>query len=288
LLNSIGYHDALATPTVGPPLERLFYYPAGHVLFFVPPLAVGLNDLRWVTLAVELVTLGLIWWAVSPATRLVLPVVILLEPYLATIFTFGGNSDWLWVLPLAACAYLLHQGDLAWAGFWLGIACAIKQQPWFVLPFILIYAWKTRGSSKGRGVGVMVAMTAAGFILPNIPFLLWNPEAWLEGVLGPLVLNLAPAGQGISLLSSQGWVELTKPFLISVMVIITVICLVAYWRYFPRMKNLLWVLPGIILFVSPRSLHSYFVYWIPLAALWLDMEYSPARAAERQAVAVSV
>jgi uncharacterized membrane protein len=153
----------------------------------------------------------------------------------------------------------------------------MKQQPWFAIPFVLVYAWKLRESSRSGSFGSMLAMLAIGFTLPNIPFLLWNAPAWARGVLGPLLLNLAPAGQGISLLSSQGWIELTRPVLMAVMMAVAAGCLFVYWRYFPKARNLLWILPGVILFFSHRSLHSYFVYWIPIALLWLDLEYRGPR-----------
>jgi hypothetical protein len=43
------------------------------------------------------------------------------------------------------------------------------------------------------------------------------------------------------------------------------------------MRNMLWVLPAVVLFFSHRSLHNYFIFWIPVAALWLDLETFPTR-----------
>jgi uncharacterized membrane protein len=272
-LNRIGYRDSLTTQTrSGEPLNHITYYPALHVLTFTGFLAIGLQDLRWATLIIELVTIGIIWSAVSTSTRLLLPFVLLLEPYLSSIFTAGGNSDWLWTLPVAVSALFLHRRRWSWAGFWLGIACAVKQQPWFAIPFVLVWVIKS-GEEHDRRSRMLEfpSMLALGFVLPNFPFMLWSFTDWFKGVLGPALTDLVADGQGLTQLVVHGWVSVS-PVLFGVTLSLVVLALTGlYFVRFERLKNLLWILPPFALFFAYRSLHSYFVYWIPIVLLWLDL-----------------
>lgn len=273
ILNKVGYEDWLSTPTLdGSPLPGITYYPGGHVLFFTAFLGLGLNDLRWVTLLFEVATLTFIWLMVSQVTRLFLPMILLVEPYLTTVFTGGGNSDWLWVAPLAASALMLHQNKPEWAGLWLGIACAIKQHPWIAVPFVAIYVYKVHADTRGiRGLRLFSIMLGLGFILPNLPFILWNTNDWFKGVMGPALLNLVPAGQGVSLLAGQGWMEYSRTGFLMLLALVGSVAIAGYFAFFPRLKDLLWILPPFVMFFSYRSLHSYFIYWIPIVILWLDL-----------------
>lgn len=272
-LDQIGYRDTLTTQTrTGESLDHITYYPGLHVLTFAGFLALGLDDLRWATLLIELATIGVIWAVVSPVTRLLLPFVLLLEPYLSTVFTGGGNTDWLWALPLAVSALFLHRGRWTWAGFWLGLACAVKQQPWFAVPFVLVWVIKSvEDGDWRRRVFEFLGMLGLGFILPNLPFMLWSFNDWLKGVMGPALLDLVSAGQGISQLAVHGWFSISRVVFGIVLLIVVVALGVLYVTRFDRLRNLLWLLPAFALFFAYRSLHSYFVYWIPIVILWLDL-----------------
>jgi hypothetical protein len=56
------------------------------------------------------------------------------------------------------------------------------------------------------------------------------------------------------------------------MLLALVVALAFYYRHFGRAHGLLWVLPPALFLLSHRSLHNYFIFWIPVAALWLDLE----------------
>jgi hypothetical protein len=283
ILDRMNLRSGLFTTTIdGDPVPGVTYYPALHVLVFIPFVAIGLPDLRWVVLAFELTALIVIWSVVSQRARYLIPAVLLLEPYLTVIFTSGGVTDWLWVLPLCIAALFLHRDDFAWAGFWLGLACAVKQQPWFVVPFATIWVIhrivEKRNSalypSLARPLGSFVGMMGLAFLLPNLPFILWAPMDWVNGVLGPLLLDLVPDGQGLVLLITTGLLDLNRTLFGLLVFGLTVAVAIAYHAKFNRFRNLLWLLPPMILFFSFRSLHSYFIFWLPLAALWIDIEGS--------------
>jgi uncharacterized membrane protein len=196
-------------------------------------------------------------------------------------FTAGGVTDWLWVLPLTVCALLLHRGNYAWCGFWLGLACAVKQQPWFAVPFVTMFVvLQTSRNSPSHSsarpmytLALFLPMLGLGFLLPNLPFILWSPRAWLQGVIGPASLDLIPDGQGLVILQNQGVLALSRAQFGILMVFVLIFLCLAYFAYFDRIKNLLWLLPSFVLFFAYRSLHTYFVFWLPIAAMWIDLEF---------------
>jgi uncharacterized membrane protein len=264
----------------GDVIDWLISYPALHVLSFATFLAVGFSDLRWGVLVVELVTLAVIWRALSPRARLFAPFVLLLEPFLSVVFTGGGVTDWLWVLPVAVTAICLSKGMYGYAGIALGLACAVKQHPWFVAPFVLVWVIQTLRSESGNGLSLEAKRSlgafgfgaAAGFVVPNLPFLIWDPGTWVESVLSPALGDMVADGHGLALLVSREMLA-WPPWVFAALVgLLLVGGVAAYAVYFDRLKDLLWVIPPIIMFVSYRSLHSYFVFWIPIAVLWLDLQ----------------
>jgi hypothetical protein len=273
--------DTFVTQTAsGNSIERLVVYPAGHVVIYAGALAAGVEDLRWVTLVFEVAALAIIWWALTPRARFLVPLALLVEPNLTIYFTSGGVTDWLWVLPLVVTAVMLHRRLWGYAGLALGIACAIKQQPWFAVPFVVIWAYmevrKVGDRDRvRRDVGALIAGFVASFAVLNLPFLIWGPADWLGGTFSPLLDRLVPDGQGPSLLASRGFLPLPQAVFSITMVLAFGVAIFLYSRRFDRMKNMLWVLPAAVLFFSHRSLHNYFIFWIPIAGLWLDLEMGP-------------
>jgi uncharacterized membrane protein len=285
ILEDLALREGLATELLsGQPVAGVTYYPALHVLTFAATLALGVGDLRWAILVVEVVTLIAIWLATPEKLRFAIPVVLLVEPYLFVTFTAGGVTDWLWVLPLVLASASLYGERYGLAGLWVGLACAVKQQPWFAVPFLLIWVVQTsmrKGDNAPHAARtnamVFGGATIVGFILPNLPFALWAPGDWLNGVLGPVLLDLVPSGQGLVVLVTQGYLGLSRTsFAILTPLVILALCVVYFWR-FDRLRNLLWIFPPIVLFFSYRSLHNYFVFWLPLVALWVALEYSGAK-----------
>jgi uncharacterized membrane protein len=275
------FNVSLTRTADGGVIDWLISYPALHVLTYTSFLAIGFSDLRWATLLIELVALAVIWLALSPKGRVLAPFVLLLEPLLSVVFTGGGVTDWLWVLPLALAALSLHRHMFGYAGIALGLACALKQHPWFVVPFVLIWVVQTlRSESDGRmsvaakrSMGGFLSGLVAGFILPNLPFIVWHPESWLRGVFSPAIGNMVADGHGVAVLVSRELVDLPSEAFLTLVVVGVVSSMAIYFLRFNRFQDLLWVLPSVVMFLSYRSLHSYFVFWIPIALLWLDLRF---------------
>jgi uncharacterized membrane protein len=147
------------------------------------------------------------------------------------------------------------------------------------VPFAVVWVVQTLRSEDGSklskrakdSLGAFVVGLGAGFFVPNIPFLLWGPGDWFKSVLSPAFGDMVADGHGLALLVARDLVGLPSGVFAGLVIVGVIAGLVVYARYFDRFQNLLWVIPPVIMFLSYRSLHSYFVFWLPIAVLWLDL-----------------
>jgi uncharacterized membrane protein len=256
----------------GRPVTTLSY-PALAFLVYVPfllagwssQLAVALNVLAWALAVV------LLYAALPPPSRAMAIVVGGFGFYVA--YATGGVTDALF-LPLLVGAAVSwdRSGEGRGPGAWrspvlLGLAMAVKQGPWLVLPFILIAV--ALEAARGRRVsaaGRYLAITAAAFLLPNLVFMALDPRAWVDGVLAPFSSTTVPAGQGLvslSLFSGIGGGSLDAFRVLSLIVLIGL--LAVYAATYPALKPWTFLAPVFALFFATRSFGSYLVALIPAA-----------------------
>ena len=124
-------------------------------------------------------------------------------------YAVGGVTDALFVPLLIGAVYrwdrFPHQrGPIAWRGpVLLGLAMAVKQTPWLVLP-VPRRRHRARGVSPrwpGRDPAGVVPLPRLSPLppsrVPNLPFVVMAPRPWLSGVLTPIASHTVPAGQGL-------------------------------------------------------------------------------------------
>jgi hypothetical protein len=191
----------------------------------------------------------------------------------------GGLNDMWWVLPTAGSLVLWARDRRVAAAVVLGIACAMKQQPWPIAGFLAIWVWKERDSVKdfARTGGTYAAAGLGMFLVLNLPWMLAGPGAWLGSVLVPISTASSPlisTGVGVAVLNTA--VDGTVPYAVFGLLLPAVIVasLAAYWAWFETLRWAAWVSPAVILFFSSRSLPSYFHWILPLALLALFARYS--------------
>jgi uncharacterized membrane protein len=102
--------------------------------------------------------------------------------------------------------------------------------------------------------------------------------AWFGNVLTPMTEDLVMLSQGASLLTQVGLLPVDKVFYTVMTGAVAVVLIVNYYVYFDKLKYVVWILPGIILWFSYRSLTSYIIYWIPLMLASLILWYKAERA----------
>jgi Glycosyltransferase family 87 len=234
-------------------------YPAVSFLALLPVVALGW-DTNYLYVACLLVAMALV---VARAPRTLRPFFLtaLLGAASLSAFTVGGSSDLLYALPLVV-AWMYR--DRKWAGIPFGIALATKQIAWFFAPFWIIAVITGRG---WRAAARDMAIAAGIFALTNMPFIVHDPQAWLTGIMTPLLEPMFARGAGLIFLFTNGGL----PFLPAVAysaaeAVAGIVCLVVAWRTRRTSPELGAVLAIVPLFFAWRSLFSYF-FLLPLFAL---------------------
>jgi hypothetical protein len=250
-------------------------YPALSFLFYVPFVALGWNTQM-------AVVVNVFAWALSIALTYVLlprsirPLAIVIGSFSVYIsYAVGGVTDALFVPLLIGAVYrwdrfATTRGPWAWRGpILLGLAMAVKQTPWLVLPFLVAgVALEARRigsvSESCKTAGRYLAIALGAFLLPNLPFIVDAPHAWVSGVLTPIASHTVPAGQGLiglSLFLGIGGGSLMA-FAIALVVIFAALWVV-YVATYPSLKPWAVLCPAVVLFFSARSFGSYLVTLIP-------------------------
>jgi hypothetical protein len=154
----------------------------------------------------------------------------------------------------------------------LGAACAAQQLVWFLVPFLLAGIWSLRrGELPERQVARFfvgfIGITAATFVVINLPFVVGDPGAWLQGVLSPLTQSAVPHGQGlvgISYYMLDGSARLS--FFSYAALLYGAAILAISVLFMRRLGPAMFVLPWTIFYLATRSQDGYYVMMTPL---WL-------------------
>jgi uncharacterized membrane protein len=236
-----------------PEFESRVSYPALAFLTLVPFALLKMTNV----LPFYLLSYILLVWIAWKVTRNELkPWLLLLAlaniPMLSA--AMSGNLDIFYIL-LLVLAWLLR--EKRWPSvLFLGLALASKQLAWFFVPFYLILIWRQHGPREALG-RVLIAGGVALAI--NLPFIIWNPVAWLNGVLAPIADPMFPLGVGIVNLSSYHLLPyLPSWFYLSLEAGAMAVMLAYYWRICRACPEAAMLLATLPLFLAWRSLPSYF------------------------------
>jgi uncharacterized membrane protein len=266
---------AITTTTLGGLIGPAVSYPAASFLVYVPVLALGIHDVRWVSLAAELVCLAVLAAAAPVRWKLLAVLVVLANVDMSVYGTAGGRTDWLWVAPCLLMIVSLTGGRVKTGAVLFGLAAAMKQQPWLLAPFLLVWLYHSRGGTREdrlRRAAVFCAVAGATFAAINLPFIVLDPASWLRSVAAPALELMIPHGQGLSLLTQLGLLNLGKSGYGVLAGVSLVVLVVVYAVGYRRMPAAVWILPAFVLWFSYRSYQDYFLYWIPLLVLGLLVE----------------
>lgn len=260
----------------GQPVTTLSY-PALSFEAYMPLLALGIKTQAavWVDVAAWAAS-AVLMYAVLPRTVAPLAAVVAsIDIYIG--YASGGVTDSLFVPLLIGAAvgwdrFALTRGPRAWRGpVCMGLAMAVKQTPWLILPFVLAgIAAESRQARGWRKAGLdalrYCAIALGAFLAPNLPYLFNAPGAWLRGILTPVTSHSVPAGQGLISLSlslSIGGGSLLAYNVAAVVVFAAIFA--CYVTMYPALKAPAFLLPSIALFFADRSFGSYLVMLIPAA-----------------------
>jgi hypothetical protein len=253
----------------GLPVTRLSY-PALSFLFYVPfvwigwtsQLAIWINVVAWVIAII-------VAFRLLPST--VKPLAIVLGSLgIYTGFAVGGVTDALYVPFLIVAvykwdAYRTRTGWRRWiAPAAMGIAMAIKQTPWFVLPFVILAIYldakhnEAESKQPWRHSLEYLWRTLLVFLIPNLVFLVVNPSAWFRGVLTPIFGDAVPAGQGWIAFSNFLGIGGGSLHIYTVLsLLVFALSLVLFVMLYPRTKAITVLMASLVLFFSERSFANY-------------------------------
>jgi uncharacterized membrane protein len=252
-------------------------YPAGSFLLQAPFMALGMNHMitDWIDLGAWLVTAVLIFVMVPPVLRWLAPLLLLTGMFVGPFA--NGGTDALFVPFLVVAVWRWDRFPdraVAWLPAWvgpasLGIACSIKQTPWFCVPLLMVgVACEARRRGQ-RPVAVALrygAITAAAFVVVNVPFIVWDPAAWLRGIFLPMIDPLVADGQGAVSLALHGLTGgVVVPWMSAAAALALVAMVVAFAWWEPRLKRAWLFLVPLVLFLPDRSLANYLSDFVPAA-----------------------
>jgi uncharacterized membrane protein len=244
-------------------------YPALQFLLLVPVVWLGLHDARIVVYLFEIASIIIIYFWSPREIRSMALIALFAGSDLAINFTAGAVSDFLWVLPLIIMVIFIDKPRIAGIAF--GLASAIKQTPWLLAPFLLVWFMRSKPElalkQRLTRTANFAILALAAFLLPNIGFMVSNLGAWYSGVVTPAFGNLVVLSQGLSLITLASGVPLPPTFYLMTTLIIAAALLVNYFVYFERLAYAVWAFPAIILWFSYRGLQNYFIFWTPLLVL---------------------
>ena len=197
----LGGHDPYAVSFASGPLgswppgtaEHVPYVP-GMFAFGLPRAVAGdiwLTDARLWFAVVSVTALAVaLWLARPPPARGLTALLVVLALPTGARYMAGGGDDVTVLSMMLLSLVLLHRKKPAAAGLAVGLAAAVKQTAWPLLPFLIIAA----RDREGRRASGRTLAAASAVMLPLIaPFVVWNPTAFVrDAVLFPLGLARQP------------------------------------------------------------------------------------------------
>jgi len=120
-------------------------------------------------------------------------------------YTIEGRSDFFMLGFLFPSLFFLFRQKLFISAVFMGLAFAVKQSVWPILPFYVAYLWFRKRNSKDfqRTLGIFIGT----FAIIVLPFFLWNPKAFIDSTILYLSGNTEHAypisGYGFGMLLNQ-------------------------------------------------------------------------------------
>jgi hypothetical protein len=277
--------DINLTPFLDGSYQYRLTYPALPTLALLALDAIGIDQPRVLGFIFYIVLVCLIFLSAPPRIRpvILLPVFLLKD---ITPAIMNGTLDVVWSVLLIGVILTWKRPVLSAILF--GLACAFRQQPWFVAPFLLIYLWNQpenigeRWHRVARFVGISVGV----FLVINLPFILWDFRAWMLGAFEPSYALFNVYSHGLGALSQFGITTLPREFFTILQVSFLILALFIHWRH-PRMiGQAFWIFPAIFFWFYYRGLANYWIFWLPpllVASIrWLDFHQPSIRPVHRQ------
>lgn len=250
-----------STPRLNAANEQLFPYPSLSFLLAAPFQILDMPGSLLLAVVAHVAVLLLLFLAAPVAIQplVLLPIVV---GFNFPLMTGIGVTDIVWAALLVWMVLVWKRPTLRAVLF--GLAAAFKQGPWLVAPFLFLRIWREEeGGNPWASMKRFVLVSGATFVLFNGPFMVWDFRAWFRGVTVPLGDDLVFYSQGgLATLSHLSLVSLPKSYYLNATFAVLALLLFVYWRHYQTLRNAYWIMPGLFMWLSYRSLVSYWTYWI--------------------------
>ncbi len=249
-------------------------YPAGAFLLVLPLVWAGLPSVILLNFVMVLAMFGLLLWLVPRRDWLMVLVVLAASP---VMFLTGMIDDFDALCIVFVIAAWFWRDHRRLSPILLGIGASVKQLAWFFIPFYLLEVARREGARAALQRG---AWLGGAFLLPNLPFIVLSPHAWLQSMFIPMTDPMYPLGYGAIDLVLGRIVPAQPHLLWTVLEAGTLVALLVYqWRR-PAITS-----DGLLLALAPlwfawRSPLDYFAY-AGLLALFLYYLPRSQRVAEQ-------
>ena len=263
-LDQFSFPPSFYTPKVDGSFEFHLNYPALNFLTLLPLYAAGLHDLRDGVFVFHLLSVLLIFGLVPSRQK-----ALSLAPFVffpALVAASWTDSVW---------AFFLVGGAILWyrnrnlSLLMIGFAGATKQIALVAAPFLFVRLWQESPGSKLRNTLAGAGLVVAGFLGPNIPFMLSSPSQWWAATIAPYFPGGAaqvPGGIGLSEILLDFGLSPSPLFFVALMGLVGVGSLYLYSTRFSKSRYFVWIFPIVIMFFYYRSFPNYIFYWaFPLA-----------------------
>jgi len=284
------YHDRfrmsghVMTPRVDGSSVNIQPYPALSFLIYIPSLLLHF-DPRWISVLAHVFTLLLLYVIAPRQLRIIAVMVLSFNPDFYD-YDAGSVTDVTYIPFLCAAAFWWIRRPIL-ASAMIALACALKQDAWLDLPafFFGIYLL-SEGSRSSRLVtvarGTVVAIVV--WLIPNIYFMVNDFAGWKSGILEPFIDHNVEFGSGVINLFLQSK-AIASPQLMTIAALAVAASMLGLFIIYPRkLRNVMWLLPGMMLFMAPRSLQNYFLYLIPVCMASLFGSLRPVVLARCRAI----
>ncbi len=234
---------------------HVYDYPAAALLYYVPPVAMGIPPIIW-DAAVYGLGLGLLYTRMRSEARNLYPLIIASGGAMLVTMPLMYNGLPGWLTPLLIA--VLYPENPWLSGAMLGWIVSYKPYTGVYALFYLL-AYHREGYDTRR----LLASAIATGLLVNAPFLLADPQLFVSRMLLPLTSNLYPYdGFGLSSLYFLG-IVIPKQAHLVILAGLILLGLLVFYKYYERYRLLVLLYPLIVLLAYYRPLYGYYL-WAPL------------------------
>lgn len=195
-MDDVDWHDPAYDYFVYLPLNLLLSYP-----FYSLSMQLSFPyDQRIVFLLFYVILLFVLpQMAQKPIYKLTFVAAVALNPLLTEAVILGMN-DIVVFLALTLSFIFLTRQKWGWSFLSMGLACALKQYAWFLVPFYLLFVWQAIQPDKRLArMATAVGMIGGILFVTAVPFIVWNPQAFYTDVIA------FPAGRADLLYPIRGF-----------------------------------------------------------------------------------